>query len=290
MKYACITHHRGEYPVRLMCRVLAVTPSAYYASRKRRLAARVIEDALLTLKIEAIHRASRQRYGSPRVHEELRQAQQVHCGRKRVARLMRARGLVAQRPRRFRVTTQSRHAHPVAPNLLQRKFVVAGRNRVWAGDITYVPTGEGWLYLAVLLDLHSRRVVGWAAGETLERELALAALRRALATRRPGPGLVHHTDRGSQYCCGEYRAVLAAHGLVASMSRAGDCWDNAVAESFFATFKLELVAEARWATRAQALAAIAEYIEQWYNRQRRHSSLGYLSPVEYELRQMRQAA
>jgi putative transposase len=290
VKYACITRHRGQYPVRLMCRVLDITASGYYAARKREPAARAIDDALLGLRIEAIHRASRRRYGSPRVHEELRQGEGVRCGRKRVARLMRQRGLVARRPRRFRVTTQSRHGHPVAPNLVQRRFVVARRDRVWAGDITYVPTGEGWLYLAVLLDLHSRRVVGWAAGASLEQELVLRALRGALASRRPGPGLVHHSDRGSQYCCGAYRAVLAEHGILASMSRAGDCWDNAVAESFFATFKLELVAEAGWATRAEAIAAIGAFIEGWYNRQRRHSALGYLSPVAYELREMRQAA
>lgn len=290
MKYACIARHRGQYPLRLMCRVLGVSASGFHAWRGRDLAARVIDDALLTVQIEAIHRASHRRYGSPRVHEELRQAQGVRCGRKRVARLMRQRGLVAWRRRRFRVTTQSRHAHPVAPNLVQRHFVVAGRDRVWVSDITYVPTREGWLYLAVVLDLHSRRVVGWAAGASLDQELALTALRRALASRRPGPGLVHHSDRGSQYCCGAYRALLAAHGIVASMSRAGDCWDNAVAESFFATFKLELVDDADWATRAEAIAAIGPFIEGWYNRQRRHSTLGYVSPAEYELREMRQAA
>jgi transposase InsO family protein len=288
VKYACIARHVGQYPVRLMCRVLDVTPSGYYASQRRGLAARAIADALLELEITAIHRESRQTYGSPRVHRELREGRRIRCGKKRVARLMRRSGLRARRPRRFRVTTQSAHSHPVAANVLQREFVVAGRDQVWAGDITYLDTGEGWLYLAVVLDLHSRRVVGWMLGTTLERELVLRALRQAVAQRRPAPGLLHHSDRGSQYACADYRELLAAHGMAASMSRKGDCWDNAVVESFFATLKNEL--GDRWATRAAAQAAIADYIENWYNLRRRHSSLGYLSPVEYELRQLRQAA
>jgi transposase InsO family protein len=273
-----------------MCRVLDVTSSGYYARQRRGVAARATSDALLELEITAIHRESRQTYGSPRVHRELRDSRRIRCGQKRVARLMRRSGLRAKRPRRFRVTTQSAHRHPVAPNRLQRRFVVARRDRVWAGDITYLPTGEGWLYLAVLLDLHSRRVVGWAVGTTLERELVLTALRQALASRRPAAGLLHHSDRGSQYACAEYRELLAEQGIVVSMSRAGDCWDNAVVESFFATLKIELLTDARWATRAAATAAIAEYIETWYNLRRRHSSLGYVSPVEYELRQRRPAA
>ena len=236
-------------------------------------------------RVRIAHEASDQTYGAPRVHRELR-AEGRRVGKKRVARLMRADGLVAERrkPRGVR-TTDSTHAHPIAPNLLERRFDVNGireTDRVWVSDLTYVPTGEGWLYLAVVLDLKSRRVVGWAMRSTLEAELALSALRMALAARQPRPGLVHHSDRGVQYACGDYRALLAAQQIEASMSRHGDCWDNAVAESFFATLELELIARHRWATRSAARQAIFRYIETWYNPRRRHSTLGYLSPVEYE--------
>jgi transposase InsO family protein len=290
VKYACIARHVGHYPLRLMCRVLDVSPSGFHAWHKRQPAARAIADALLQVEIAAIHRASRQRYGSPRVHQELRHGRGIRCGKKRVARLMRRSGLRGKRPRRFRVTTQSQHPHPIAPNVLNRDFAVAQPNRVWGADITYIPTGEGWLYLAVLLDLASRRAVGWALEPTLERDLVLTALQQALTQRQPTAGLLHHSDRGSQYACGEYRERLAERGIAVSMSRKGDCWDNAVVESFFATLKTELVHDARWPTRAAAKQAIAEFIEVWYNRQRRHSSLGYLSPAEYELKQMRHAA
>jgi transposase InsO family protein len=198
---------------------------------------------------------------------------------------MREDGLVGRRRRRFVRTTDSKHSYPVAANVLDRKFgvkQVAGPNRVWVSDLTYVPTREGWLFLAIVLDLGSRRVVGWAMRETLEAELALAALKMALADRRPAPGLVHHSDRGSQYACGDYRRLLEAHGLVASMSKKGDCWDNAVAESFFASLETELIQESDWLTRAAARQAIFEYVEAWYNRERRHSSLAYRSPVQYE--------
>jgi transposase InsO family protein len=196
---------------------------------------------------------------------------------------MRAEGLAPRQRRRFRVTTQSRHGHPTAPNVLARRFAIGAPNQVWAGDITYLPTREGWLYLAVLLDLGSRRVVGWAVRATLEQGLTLAALQMALATRRRGPMLVHHSDRGSQYACAEYRRLLAVHGLIPSMSRTGDCWDNAVVESFLGTLKRELVEGADWATRGEAEAAVGAYLDAWYNRQRRHSALGYVSPVVYEL-------
>jgi putative transposase len=209
---------------------------------------------------------------------------------------MRIEGIRAKQRRRFRITTDSRHAEPVASNVLERRFAVDAigeADRVWVGDITYVATREGWLYRAVVLDLASRRVIGWAMRSTLERTLTLDALTMALAQRQPGPGVLHHSDRGSQYACGEYQALLAAHGMASSMSRSGDCWDNAVVESFFATLKTELVNDADWHTRDEARAALFEYIEIWYNRQRRHSSLGYLSPVQYELEQlehMRRAA
>jgi putative transposase len=290
MRFAFIQAHAEQFHVVTMCRVLAVSKAGYYAwvtRAERAPSARAEADAELTEQIRGIHRRSRRTYGSPRVQHELRAAGRRH-GAKRVARLMRAAGLRAK-GRRFRVaTTDSAHTLPVAPNVLARQFAVADAEgprpvgRVWVGDITYLPTGEGWLYLAVLLDLGSRRVVGWAMRHTIDAGLTRAALRMALATRCPAPGVLHHTDRGSQYAAHEYQALLAAHGMTCSMSRPGDCWDNAVAESFFATLKRELVDDAGWATRDEARTAVFEYIEVWYNRERRHSSLGYLSPVAYE--------
>ncbi len=284
MRYACIARHRTAFPVRLMCRVLEVSPAGFYAAQHRPPSARSCANARLTVHIRAVHAQSRRRYGAPLIHAEL-QATGIPCGRHRVARLMQQDGLRAKRARKFVVTTQSGHAQPVAPNVLARQFTPAAwpdRDRGWVGDITYIPTREGWLYLAVLLDLASRRVVGWACGSTLAHELPLAALRMALGHRRPPPGAVVHSDRGAQYACAAYQALLAGHGLVASMSRAGDCWDNAVAESFFATLKGDLVVDADWPTRRDATVALCEYIDVWYNRQRRHSSLGYRSPVQYE--------
>lgn len=284
MRYACIARHRGEFPVRLMCRVLAVSSAGFYAAQRRAPSARARRDHALRVRVRTVHTQSRRRYGAPRVHAEL-QAQGEPVAKKRVARLMREDGLVGRRPRRFVRTTIARQADPVAPNVLDRQFGVGpgtSSSPVWVSDITYVPTREGWLFLAIVLELASRRVVGWALRETLEEELALAALQMALADRRPCPGLVHHSDRGSQYTGGAYQAVLAAHGLVASMSKKGDCWDNAVAESFFATLEVELIQDAAWPTRAAARQALFEYIEVWYNRERRHSSLGYRSPVQYE--------
>ena len=218
------------------------------------------------------------------MHAELRAAGEP-VARKRVARLMRAAGLVARWRRRTVRTTDARHREPVAPDHVQRRFApaqIAACNRVWVSDITYVPTREGWLYLAVVLDLASRRVVGWALGPSLETPLALAALEMALAQRRPPAGLVHHSDRGAQYAAAAYRARLAAAGVVASMSRAGECWDNAVAESFFATLELELIAGHDWPTRTAAAQAITRYVLLWYNPHRRHSALGYRSPMAYE--------
>ncbi len=284
MKYACIARHRGEFPVRLMCRVLAVSRAGFYAAQRRRRSARAERDQALRLQVRVVHAQSRRRYGAPRVHAELH-AQGERVAKKRVARLMREEGLVGRRPRRWVRTTDSAHAQPVAPNVLDRQFgvdQVPGLDRVWVSDLTYIPTREGWLFLAIVLELASRRVVGWAMRETLDAELALAALRMALADRRPAPGLLHHSDRGSQYAGAAYRALLTAHGLVASMSRKGDCWDNAVAESFFATLETELILEADWPTRDVARQAVFAYIETWYNRERRHSSLGYRSPLAYE--------
>lgn len=289
MKCACITRHRGEYPVRLMCRVLAVSPAAYYAARKAagQLSARARADASLLVQIRTVYRTSHKTYGAPRVRHDLRESG-VAVGIKRVARLMRTDGLVARTPRRYVHTTDSEHPHPIAPNLLDRQFGihdangVRAVNRAWVSDITYIPTREGWLYLAAVLDLGSRRTIGWAMRDTLEAELALSALQMAIDARRPPPGVIHHSDRGVQYACGAYREVLAQHGFRASMSRKGDCWDNAVAESFFATLEWELLMQNDFQTRNDARHAIFEYIERWYNPKRRHSTLAYMSPARYE--------
>jgi len=290
MKFAFIQTHAMAHAIGTMCRVLRVSKAGYYAWVKRPPSARAAHDEQLAARITTIHQRSRRTYGSPRVHAELH-AEGKHHGKKRVARLMRTQGLRAKTARRFRVTTDSTHAHPVAPNVLDRDFGVRDANgmrpvnRVWVGDITYLTTREGWLYLAVVLDLASRRVIGWAMRHTLDGALTRDALLMALTGRQPGAGVLHHTDRGSQYAAGEYQALLTAHGMTCSMSRVGDCWDNAVAESFFATLKRELLPNATWATHEEARTAVFEYIEVWYNRQRRHSSLGYLSPVAYELQQ-----
>jgi transposase InsO family protein len=284
VKYACIAQHRDSYPVTLMCRVLAVARTGFYAWLKRPPSARTQTDRRLRLEIRALHAAQRQRYGRPRIHRELR-AQGVRVGAKRVGRLLRAEGLVAKRARRYVVTTQSRAGAATAPNRLARQFAVAqvpGRDRVWVADATACWTQQGWLYLAVVLDLASRRVVGWAAGATLDQALTCQALERALVVRRPAPGLLHHSDQGSAYTAGRYHELLARHQCRMSYSRRGDCWDNAVVESFFATLKTEVVRDARWPTRAHARAELAAYLDGWYNYERRHSSLGYLSPVAYE--------
>ncbi len=288
MRYNFISDHASEFKVLSMCRVLEVSRPGYYAWMMRRegeLSERARVDQDLTVRIQTVHRKSRRSYGSPRAHRELK-GQGIHVGEKRVARLMRENEIRAKQTRKFRVTTtDSSHAHPVAENVLNRKFGVTGiiaPNRVWVSDITYIPTAEGWLYLAVILDLFSRRVVGWSMKHTMERLLTLDALRMALSQRTPELGVLHHSDRGSQYACGDYRDILDQNGMTCSMSRKGDCWDNAVAESFFATLKKELVNDAAWQTREEARASLFEYIEVWYNRERRHSSIDYLSPADYE--------
>jgi putative transposase len=294
-KYAAIRQHRDRFPVRLMCEALDVSVSGFYDAVAREAAppsAHAVADERLRVHVRAAHRKSRGRYGAPRVHEELK-ARGERVARKRVARLMREDGLIGRRRRKFVRTTDANHAEPVAPNLLARRFNLDDHpvpDRAWCGDLTYIPTREGWLFLAVLLDLATRRVVGWATGATLATTLPLAALHRALRLRRPPPGLIHHTDRGSQYASQEYRAVLAAHGVRQSMSRKGDCWDNAVSESFFATLEHELLADADFHTRREAHHAVAEFIDTWYNGERRHSTLGYVSPVQYEAQLRQQPA
>jgi putative transposase len=276
-----IDAEKAAYSVTELCRNLEVSRSGFHRWSKTPPSQRRRDDERLAVEIRAIHRRSRERYGSPRVYAELRdQGQKV--SRKRVARLMGENGLKGRIPRRFRRTTDSMHSMPVAPNLLQQNFAAAVPNQAWVGDITYVWTLEGWAYVAVLLDLCSRRVVGWALRRTLSRELALGALRRALRDRGDVRGLVHHTDRGSQYASRGYRQVLAQHGIRQSMSGTGNCYDNAVAESFFATLKKELVHRHVFATRTEAYDAIADYIENFYNAKRRHSAIGYRTPVEHE--------
>ena len=206
----------------------------------------------------------------------------IEIGRNRIARLMRLEGLKAKKRRHFRITTVSSHSYPIAKNVLNRQFHPPAANKAWAADITYLSTKEGWLYLAIVIDLFSRRIVGWAMSSKIDADLAISALRMAIQIRSPKPGLVVHTDRGSQYACREYRRFIAEHGIVPSMSRKGDCWDNAVAESFFSTLKVEIKSEKLWATRSEARTEIFEYIEAWYNRERRHSSLNYLSPADFE--------
>jgi transposase InsO family protein len=274
-----------------MCRVLEVSPSGYYAWLKRPPSWHALIDEVLMAHVRIAHHESGETYGAPRVQREL-WAEGLPVSTKRVARLMRSDGLVARQPKRRRVsTTNSNHGDPIAPNLLARQFDVngVGVNRIWLSDITYIPTREGWLYLATVLDLGSRRCVGWAMRDTMEVELALSALRMAREARRPATGLIHHSDRGSQYAAGEYRAELAAHGMIASMSGKGDCYDNAVAESFFATLEFELIMQNDWRTKDDARHAIFRYIETWYNRKRRHSTLGYVSPAAYE-EQLQEAA
>jgi putative transposase len=284
VRYACIAQHRDSFPVTLMCRVLDVARTGFYAWCRRPPSARAQTDARLRVAICALHAANRQRYGRPRIHRELR-AQGVRVSAKRVGRLLRAEGLRTKRARRYVVTTQSGAGAPAARNWLARRFAVPavpGRDRVWVADATACWTGQGWLYLAVVLDLASRRVVGWAAGPTLDQALTGQALERALLVRQPGPGLLHHSDQGTPYTGSLYQGRLVRQQCVVSYSRRGNCWDNAVVESFFATLKTELVQDAHWRTRAQACGELAAYLDGWYNYERRHSSLGYLSPVEYE--------
>jgi putative transposase len=283
MRYRAIQEHDRRYPIRLMCRALAVSAAGYYAWRSRPESARSVSARTMLSAIRVIHRESRETYGSPSIWDAL--VKQGHrIGEHRVARLMRVEGIRAKTVKKWRATTQSQHRFPVAETTLARQFTVASPNRVWAGDLTYVWTTEGWLYLAVVLDLYSRRVIGWAMGHRLTVDLAEQALTMALANRTPTAGLLHHSDRGSQYAATRYQRLLDEYSITASMSRKGNCWDNACVESFFGTLKRELVYHRRYATREEATQDIFEYIEVFYNRKRRHSTLGYDSPAEYEAR------
>lgn len=279
MKYAWINAHRQEFEVDTMCKVLAVSKSAYHASRNRPPSARQTRRDTLQAEIKSIHTASRSTYGSPRVFREL-QARQIKACENTVAKLMRQASVRSKIGRKYvPCTTDSKHDFPVAENRLNRDFAAQAPNRRW---VTYIPTGEGWLYLAGVLDLYSRRVVGWSMAGHMRTELVADALKMALARRKNTTGLLHHSDRGSQYASDEYRQLLSVNGLECSMSRTGNCYDNAVMESFWGTLKTEWVYHEKYATREQARRSIFEYIEVFYNRVRRHSSLGYLSPEAFE--------
>jgi transposase InsO family protein len=269
------------FEVGVMCGVLEVSRSGFYAWRERPESERALESVRLGTLVEKVHEKSRRNYGAPRMHAALRTLGEK-CGRHRVARLMREKGLRGRVRRRYRTTTKADARHPVAPNLLQRDFSAAGPDQVWVGDITYLWTWEGWLYLAVLLDLHSRSVVGWSMSERMPVELTLAALAMAVGRRGPAAGLIHHSDRGSQYTAKAYQQRLLELGARPSMSRKGNCYDNAVAESFHHSLKNELMDEMPFRTRAEARAKVFDYIEVFYNRQRLHSTLGYVSPAEFE--------
>ena len=283
-----IARHRGEYPLTLMCRVLAVSPSGYHAAQTRAPSVRATTDATLRVQIAATHQRARQEYGA-RGHQQALRATGQRISRRRTRRLMQEAQCVALAPRRWQVTTQADAALPVAPNQLARQFTVTTPNRVWAADLTYCWTQEGWLYLAVVLDLCSRRIVGWATSATPDTQVALTAWQRATALRQPAPGLLHHSDRGSIYAGRAYQVALAQQQAIASMSRRGNCWDNAVVESFFATLKRGLVHRQTWASRSSLQRALVAYIDGWYNPERRHSHLGYVSPIAYETQLTRAA-
>src|SRR6185437_5739830 len=267
--------------VRLMGRLLQVSPGGYYTGRDRPISAGQQRRETLVVEIQTIHQEFKECYGSPRIYRELRARGQACC-LNTVAKLMRQHGIAAKTKRKFRCTTDSNHDRAVADNLLDRQFEPTAVNQSWVADITYIPTREGWLYLAAVEDLYSRRVVGWAMADHLESRLVVDALAMAVQRRLPDEGLLAHSDRGSQYASEHYQRLLAKHGITCSMSRRADCWDNAPMESFFASLKKELVHDADFATRSEARAAIFEYIEVFYNGQRRHSALGYVSPAEYE--------
>jgi len=281
MKYEFIEKYKHEFSIVLICNVLGVSESGFYAWRKRPTCQRKREDAQLTQEIRQVYLTHRGRYGSPRIHVELKDQGQC-IARKRVARLMREVGLCAKGKRHRVVTTRRDASHPVASNVLNRDFTATEPNKKWVTDITYLPTVQGWFYLAVILDLYSRAVVGWSMSSCCDEELVAKAFKMALIRRRPKAGLLHHSDRGCQYTSHAYRHRLEQAGVVVSMSRKGNCWDNAVMESFFGSLKEECVGNTIYSSHEQAKLSLFEYLEVYYNRQRRHSTLGYLSPFIYE--------
>jgi len=285
MKYWFIDQHRSSHGVQKMCRVIEASRSGYYRWKKQPQSKRQKENEKILMEIKESHKNSRRTYGSPRVVEDL-QAKGMTCGKNRVARLMKVNGIVGKAKKKFKATTDSKHNLPVAENLLKQNFETEKPNTVWTSDITYVWTSEGWLYLAVILDLFSRQVVAWAMSDRLTSDFVVKALYQAIGRRQPASGCILHSDRGIQYASAAFRDVLMAYGFIQSMSRKGNCYDNAVTESFFHTLKTEHVYDYRYETRAEARQSIFEYIEMFYNRQRRHSALGYRSPVSFELEAM----
>ena len=281
MKYAFIQEHRHLFPIIRMCQVLGVSENGYYNWRKRGKSQRKQDDDYITERIEDAYDDNRGVYGSPRIHAELK-AQGIHCGRKRIVRLMQEKGISARKKRRKVRITNSSHSSPIAPNLLERDFAADAPNKKWVTDMTYIATYEGWHYLAGVLDTYSRKLIGWAMGKQHDAELVKEALHMALIQRQPGADLVHHSDRGSEYASTRYQELLHQHNIQISMSRKGDCYDNSMIESFWGTLKEEGIGEAIFSSRKEAETALFDYIEVFYNRKRRHSSLGYLSPVDFE--------
>jgi putative transposase len=281
VRFSFIEEHKDTWPVVVMADLLGVSTAGFYAWRDRPISERQQRRDRLLVEIAAIHEEFQGRYGSPRIHAELH-AQGHGCCVNTVAEVMRQAGIRAKTARQFRHTTDSNHQRPVADNVLNREFSVGGPNQAWVADITYVPTREGWLYLAIVEDLYSRMIVGWSMDGTMTSRLVVDALEMAVRRRLPGEELLAHSDRGSQYASEHYQRLLGKYGIECSMSEVGQCWDNAPAESFFASLKKELVHDEDYQTRAEATASIFEYIEVFYNRQRRHSTLGYVSPAEYE--------
>ena len=289
MRFAFIDAEKALYPLWILCRVLRVSRSGYYAWRVRKPSVRALEDERLRPKVVEAFKAGRGTYGSPRVLGELLD-QGFEVGRRRIARLMRELGLQGVMPRKFRVTTDSNHGHAISENILDRNFEASRPNEKWVTDITYVWTSEGWLYLATVMDLYSRRIIGWSTADHMRTDLCLDAIRMAIRQRTDIKGLVHHSDRGVQYASDRYRAVLNAQNIECSMSRRANCWDNAVAESFFGTLKNELIYRRPWLNRESARNAISEYIEVFYNRIRRHSTIGNISPAQFEEMELAKAA
>lgn len=281
MKYGFIRAHQDQFKVTRICEAFEISRSGYYGWRGRKESSRTKANRTVLAEIHKVHEQSQQAYGAVKTWRDLK-AQGIACGRHRVARLRREAGIEARRKRRFRITTQSRMGVVAAQNKLNQQFEVGNRNRAWVGDITFIATAAGWLYLAVLIDLYSRKVVGWAMSERIDQQLVIDALKMALLQCRPEPALIHHTDQGRQYSSTAYVEMLKKHAMKPSMSRRGNCYDNAVAESFFSSLKNELVHHCSFKTRDEARTAIFEYIEVFYNRQRRHQSLDYVSPVDYE--------
>lgn len=281
MKYRVIDAEKAEFPIECLCAAVGVSPSGYYAWKTRTPSRRQHDDMVYLAHIRSLFKASNGTYGSPRMHEDLKE-EGLTIGKRRTARLMRDNNLKARQKTRFKRTTDSNHNGPIADNLLAQDFTCDAPDQKWGVDISYIWTAEGWLYLAIVLDLYSRRIIGWSVSNRMKKGLAMEALQRAIALRQPPPGVIHHSDRGSQYCSGDYLKLLAKHKFKISMSGKGNCYDNAMVETVFKTIKSELIWRTSFATRRQAEKAIGQYIDGFYNPRRRHSSLGYQSPLRFE--------